>query len=312
MNRFAFRACGHSLLLALASMPTLAVDFETQPKKWQLNASLERSKFEDSIEEMTGYNMRIVDYEVFRAGRVVTATAVWVARAPGEEWQHSIGTNFSDFRDAHEINERRGYSIVEVEIDRIGAGLQFAGVWLKGEDVKQTVLYYGMDDLMFSNRYGEMADRGYRLIDFEAYEANGKVTYAAIWMPKGDQEPRFYRGLDSHEFSNIESKLRSGGFRLLDIEVYETPDGLRYAAEWVRATPNQQAIFAFDLQPDDFYQRNAEYTERGYRLIEYESYELRSESRYAGSWVLEQQMEKQTDSRESFLDALRRSEAVKE
>ena len=45
-----------------------------------------------------------------------------------------------------------------------------------------------------------MADWDFRLIDFEAYEADGKMLNAAIWKPEVDnEEVRFYRGLSKAE-----------------------------------------------------------------------------------------------------------------
>ena len=84
---------------------------------------------------------------------------------------------------------------VDIEVYRTGATLHFSDVWLKNNEDFETEMQFGMSDLMFSNRYGEMADRGFRVIDFEVYEANGKNACAAIWKPRGKESTRFYRGL---------------------------------------------------------------------------------------------------------------------
>ena len=39
------------------------------------------------------------------------------------------------------------------------AKLHFGGVWLKSNEEFTTEMKFGMDDLMFSNFYGEMVDR---------------------------------------------------------------------------------------------------------------------------------------------------------
>ena len=69
-----------------------------------------------------------------------------------------------------------------IEEARVGAKLQFGDVWLKSNEEFTTEMKFGMDDLMFSNFDGEIADRYYRQIDFEAYEiGRGKICDAGSW-----------------------------------------------------------------------------------------------------------------------------------
>jgi len=99
---------------------------------------------------------------------------------------------------------KRGLVAVDIEVDRVGRILNFGGVWLKSNEGFVTEMKFGMNDLMSSNFYGEMTDRDTRLIDFEAYEANGKTLYAAIWKPKVDnEEVGFYQVLSKEEFGSV-------------------------------------------------------------------------------------------------------------
>ena len=107
-------------------------------------------------------------------------------------WSQSRDLTVVEFKEEHEKNLKRGFVALDIEVDRVGRTLNFGGVWLKSNDGFATEMKFRMNDLMFSNFYGEMADWDFRLIDFEAYEAKGNTLYAAIWKPKvDDEEVRF-------------------------------------------------------------------------------------------------------------------------
>ncbi|MAM91506.1 MAG: hypothetical protein CMI15_08515 [Opitutaceae bacterium] len=193
---------------------------------------------------------------------------------------------------------KRGFVPVDIEVDRVGRTLNFGGVWLKSNEGFITEMKFGMNGLMFSNFYGEMADRDFRLIDFEAYEANGKTLYATIWKPKVDnEEVRVYRGLSKEEFGSVSAIMEKEGFRLADIEGYSVDGDLKFACEWVVLEEKQDAKFAYHMLADEFYQKNATMKMEGYRLTDIEAYlAQRGELRYVGSGAtLEKRVEVEPD-----------------
>lgn len=283
-----FLGVGFSLLFAvlLSGATVLGADYDASSVEWKLDAGLEKARFDKIVKERRKAGMRIVDFEQYRSGRVTKQAALWVKAMPNDEWDSKNGLNITEFKEANEKNLKRGFVAVDIEVDRTGATLHFGGVWLKTNEGFETVLQFGMNDLMFSNRYGEMADRGFRLIDFEAYEANGKTTYAAIWKPKGKESTRFYRGLSKEVFGSVSGTMLQQGFRLSDIEGYYVDGRLKFACGWVSLEDSQKTDFAYHMMADEFYQRNANMMMKGFRLTELETYEIgRGELRYAGSWT---------------------------
>lgn len=285
---------GFRLAAAIAaiavSISLQGADYDGSSIEWKLDAGLEKDRFEETLENRRKEGMRIVDIEQYRSGRSTKQAALWVKAMPSDEWDSKRGLTVVEYREANEKNLKRGFVPVDIEVDRVGASLNFGGVWLKSNEDFTTEMKFGMDDLMFSNLYGEMADRDYRLIDFEAYEANGKTIYAAIWKPKGKEKARFYRGLTKDEFGRVSALMTKDGFRLVDIEGYTMDGRLNFACEWVTMEVTQKSQFAYHMMADEFYQRNAVLTEDGFRLTDIEAYEIgRGEIRYAGSWTAGEQ-----------------------
>ncbi len=274
-------------LAALAPSSALAVDFAEGAVVSELKAGLDKVAFSETFKTMSEAGFRIADIESYRSGRSTSITTIWTKLGEGERWAIELSLPFGDFIKAHQANVAKGFSLVEFEVDRIGgATLHFSGIWSLMPKGLETEFYYGLEDLDFSNRYGEMADRGYRLIDFEAYEANGKYRHSGLWIKKDEgMEVRFYRGIPRASFGDYVTSMKQAGFRVLDVEGYNYQGGFVFAAQWVKLNPAQEAEFAYDLLADEFYSKNGALLAQGYRLVEFEVYPERETLYYAGSWL---------------------------
>lgn len=280
ISRFAISAI--ALVCVGASQ---ASDFKEHEVEWEFKSGLDKAAFAKAFNAKIKEGFRIADIETYRSGRSTTVSTIWTKLAEGEVWQVEMSLPIAEFLEKHEGHLENGYSLVEFEVDRFGATLHFSGVWMKNQDGLETEFYFGMESLPFSNRYGEMADRGFRIIDFEAYEANGKFRHAGVWLKNDGHEVRFYRGIDKDKFGKVAAGLDQGGFRLLDVEGYEFEGDFVFGAEWVKREDWQKSQFAFDLLPDEFYNKNSMYLNDGYRLTEFETYEDNGVVYYCGSWL---------------------------
>ncbi|MDQ8199268.1 hypothetical protein QEH56_13950 [Pelagicoccus enzymogenes] len=262
-----------------------ASDFKETETEWEFKSGLDKAAFASAFNSKIKEGFRIADIETYRSGRSTTVSTIWTKLSADEVWQVEMSLPVAEFLEKHEGHVENGYSLVEFEIDRFGATLHFSGIWMKGQEGLETEFYFGMESLAFSNRYGEMADRGFRLVDFEAYEANGKFRHAGVWMKNDGHEVRFYRGIQKNRFSEVARTLDEAGFRLLDIEGYNFEGDFVFGAEWVKRKEWQESQFAFDLLPDEFYNKNSTYVNDGYRLTEFETYEDNGVVYYCGSWL---------------------------
>ncbi|MDQ8182532.1 hypothetical protein [Pelagicoccus sp. SDUM812005] len=274
-----------SAIALAATAASHASDFKDTEVEWEFKSGLDKAAFAKAFNAKIKEGFRIADIETYRSGRTTTVSTIWTKLAVAEVWQVEMSLPIADFLDKHEAHLKNGYSLVEFEVDRFGATLHFSGVWMKSQEGLETEFYFGMESLSFSNRYGEMADRGFRLIDFEAYEANGKFRHAGVWMKNDGYEVRFYRGIEKDKFANVAKSLDAGGFRLLDIEGYDFEGEFVFGAEWVKRAEWQKSQYAFDLLPDEFYNKNSMYLSDGYRLTEFETYEDNGVVYYCGSWL---------------------------
>ena len=93
------------------------------------------------------------------------------------------------------------------------------------------------------------------------------------------------RGYNSRRFSRHFDQQKSAGNRLIDIEVDEMDGRAKYAAVWQANTDNRGWAAYRDLTHEGFSQKWNEYKDRGFRLIDQESYTRSGQRYYAGVWV---------------------------
>lgn len=305
--RSKFFAIAIASIAGTLANPVLGVDLEGTSKEWSFDSSLSRSSLQEKATKLKNEGKKIADLETFRIGRTEKVAAVWVDANEDEKWLYRDGMSIATLKKEHAEHTEAGYMINEIEAIRIGANLEFSAVWTKSENQAETLFFWGMDELLFSNRYGEMADRGYRLQDIEIYTGNGRDFYTAIWTAKAPEENvRFYRGLTERVFMDMASKMRELNFRMIDVEGYYMDDKLLFAASWEELEEGQEAEYEMSLLVDVFYQKNAEYTAKGYRLVDFDTYpKSATEMRYAGCWVKQNAVEETQEDKDAFIEAFR-------
>ncbi|MEL7512711.1 MAG: serine hydrolase, partial [Cyanobacteria bacterium J06554_3] len=93
------------------------------------------------------------------------------------------------------------------------------------------------------------------------------------------------RGYRSRAFSRHFDQQKAAGNRMIDIEVDEVDGRARYAAVWQANTDQRGWVAYRDLTHEGFSQKWNEYKDRGFRLIDQESYTRGGQRYYAGVWV---------------------------
>lgn len=294
-------------ILTLGNVPCVeASDHTVSSKQWEFDSAQSGTEFAASLASRSKEGYKIVDHESYRVGRTPRTSTVWVKKDKKDKFIFESGMSIATLKKSHKAHHQNGYVITEIEAVRNGMSLELAASWEKRDGQPNTLFYWGMDHLLFSNRYGEMADRGYRIVDFEAYESSGQILCAAIWVPKEGADVRFFRGLDEVKFGALSSRMQELGFRIVDLESYLYQNELLFAAAWEKSERGVESVYDYNLLADAFYERNAKLLSEGYRLIDFETYNKSvSELRYAASWVKESKSAAEEKEKDSFIDSFR-------
>lgn len=88
-------------------------------------------------------------------------------------------------------------------------------------------------------------------------------------------------GMTSQQFQNEFNQIVAQGFRLTDVDGFMTPQGMRYAAIWLKSASTRPWVARSDLNEQKFQQYFNEYTSQGYRLMDISAADG---GIYAGLW----------------------------
>jgi len=121
--------------------------------------------------------------------------------------------------------------------------------------------------------------------DVEGYETAGGTRYAGVWVENtagigwwADHD------MTSEEYAGAFQDLRASGYRLVDMEVYRTAAGLRYAAIWYQSCDNDNWRQLRGMDREDYQMEVDSRGDLGFRVVDFESYQTAEGQRYAAIW----------------------------
>jgi hypothetical protein len=128
-------------------------------------------------------------------------------------------------------------------------------------------------------------EQGFRATDIEVYDTPAGVRFVGVWMTNLEgAEWSVHHGLTSAAFGDLFEERRAAGFRLVDIEIYQTAGGQRHAAIWVRSCDNTNWREFRGMSRDGYQRRVDSLITSGFRVIDFESYRTPAGQRYAAIW----------------------------
>ena len=189
-----------------------------------------------------------------------------------------FSTNFTKYKNA-------GYRMIDIDVYPNGGGLLYSQVWEKNSDKRGWAEYRDMTSSQYNTRWTQLRKAGYRPSDIKSYRSGSVQHYAGIWVKNTENLAwSSKRDLTSSQFSSYFTEQRNLGRRIIDIEVYPTTVGLRYAAIWYQNVGNVAWIELRDMSRSTYQTQLNKQAAAGYRLIDFESYQSGATQRYAAIW----------------------------
>ena len=197
--------------------------------------------------------------------------------------------SFRDLTDS-EFNEKfieykKDYILVDTESYEVRSRSRYAMVWRKNTDKRNWAAFRNMSSNEYHQKWAYYKSQGYRPSDIESYFVNGIQKYSGIWVKnKENYDWSSKRNLTASEYSIYFQEQKHKGFRVVDIEAYQTSEGLRYAAIWVQNKENISWAQFRDMSRSSYQNKVNEYSSKGYILVDLEVYKVGSSEKYATIW----------------------------
>jgi CubicO group peptidase (beta-lactamase class C family) len=170
---------GRTLYAAVWIFNTEDLEWVSYTEQSDANFSLLFSRYSEQ-----GYMM--IDIDAFSSGDGVTYSAVWVENSENLSWVEWRDLSSSEFAEKFE-EYRDSYRMIDVESYRVGNTQYYAGIWVENRNGRGWAEWQDMSAKEFGDKWLQLRDAGYRLIDYEVYPVGSGYRYAGIWRQNSER-----------------------------------------------------------------------------------------------------------------------------
>ena len=192
-------------------------------------------------------------------------------------------SEFSDLFDSYSDQ-----SLVITDVDAYPEGrknTQYAMIWHENPDGRRWKERRNLTSDGYHEKWEEYKEAGYRPLDIEVYLLDDEWRYAGIWIDNLENIDWWSRrNMDGDEYGTVFTDKSDEGYHLVDMEAYNTTDGLRYSAIWYKNVENIKWRQVRNMTRASYDSHVAEKNADGFVMVDYESYETDSGQRYAAIW----------------------------
>ena len=223
------------------------------------------------------------------AGLLAIATDTAMAAMIGNEknlgWASFRDLTSAQFSSKFDEFSAAGYIMIDVDAYPQGSSLRYSMVWQKNTDGRDWAEHRNLTSAGYNDKWQEYRDLGYRPLDVEGYLKGSNLRFAGIWVDNVEGLGwSSRRNMTGAEYGDYFQQQKGKGRRPIDIEVYPTNSGLRYAAIWYENTPNKKWAALRNMTRNQYQKELTERAEKGFRVIDFESYPTANGQRYAAIW----------------------------
>lgn len=210
----------------------------TDGRVWEVRSRLEDSEYSAKWQELRNKGLRPIDQEHHAIGSKQYYGAIWIENKENLDWQSFRRLSGQEFIAKYD-QYKSGYLPIDVDAYTLDGQLRYAVIWVENRDKWVWAMQRDQPMSDWDAAVADWAAKGYRPLDVSIYWHNNTQYFATIWVKEASRGFRLVHGLEGTAFRNHWFRQRDAGYRLTDIEWYQTPEGPRFAAVWAKNAPQR-------------------------------------------------------------------------
>ena len=252
---------------------------------WASMRGLTSSQFSDDFKTRSNNGYMLIDIEVNEIDGVERVGGVWQKNLDSRDWAELRNMTETSFIAENVSKRSAGFRMIDQEVYLLGGRPLYAAIWIKNAENLDWISYTDQDSAQFGVLFDRYSQAGYLMIDLDAYlNADGNLRYSAVWVDNSENLDWIeWRDLTSAEF-NVKFDLYRASYRMIDIESYRVSGQQYFAGIWVKNVNGRDWAMYRGLTSKQFGDKWLQLRDAGYRLIDYEAYDIGGEYHYAGTW----------------------------
>lgn len=248
---------------------------------WASFRDLSSSEFSKKFHQYKKAGYIMIDVDAYSASGGTRYAMVWRKNTDNRGWAEYRGMTSEKYNERWKAFRKKGYRPIDIESYRVGNKQRYAGIWVQNKEGYGWSSRRNLTAQQYADYFQAQKNKGYRIIDMEAYPTGNGIRYSAIWVQNKEKiQWAQLRDMDRSRYQKEVNERSKKGFIIVDYESYKIGNKRYYAAIWEKRSgyATQVRTNRSALQFANLWR---EYRDKGYRLIDFE----RDGAKYGGVWV---------------------------
>ena len=148
---------------------------------WASYRGVTSAEFSEKFDHYRDRGYLPIDFEVYTVGNELRHGAIWVENRESLAWKLKRNMTSAQFSSTFQSYADQGLRSLDFEAIETGSGRRYAGIWVENRSGRGWYLYRDLTATQYRNRWNQLADKGYRLDNYEKYPTSSGVRYSGIW-----------------------------------------------------------------------------------------------------------------------------------
>ena len=153
---------------------------------WDSYYNVTSELFADLFTRYSDLGYLMIDIDAYWLTAGLHYSAIWVENSEGLAWQEWRDMSSEGFSEKFQ-ELRDEYRMIDIESYSHGVMQYYAGIWVENKDNRFWQTWRDMTVKSFGDKWLELRDAGYRLINYEIYETQSGWLYAGVWCQNGNR-----------------------------------------------------------------------------------------------------------------------------
>jgi len=207
------------------------------------------------------------------------------ATPPNVGWASHRDLTSATYSEKFAYYDDLGWMIKDFDTYEHDNGLRYSMIWESNVDNRGWAHWRDLTDAVYHDKWVQYKNAGYRPTDVEGYLSGSNMSYGGIWEQNIEGIGwSSHRDLTAQAYDDLFIERKADGYRLVDMEAYDTNNGLRYSCIWYENTNNISWYQWRDMSRTTYQDYADAYDDANYRMIDYESYKKNGVQKYAAIW----------------------------
>ncbi len=160
--------------------------FNSESLSWISYTDQSSSEFATLFDRYNSVGYLMIDIDAEYIQGAMNYSAIWVDNVENLAWAEfrdltsdQFAQKFDEYKDTHRM--------IDVESYQIGPLQFYAGIWVENKNGRGWYELRDMTAKTFGDKWLELRDAGYRLVDYETYSTLDGQRYAGIWRQNSER-----------------------------------------------------------------------------------------------------------------------------